>query len=138
MVVHRSIDIEASMEDAWKILLEYKKWGNWWSKIKKAKWLYPFRILHGYVEYENGSRSKVTGFVFDSSYKSYITLESKFSVTSFKLVKKFSGLEFEIAQETKGSDFYSDGGEATRKTIIAALEKFKSLVEKETKQSTNI
>ena len=132
MVVYESIELDVSVEKAWNFLIDEKNWVEWWAKINKAKWLYPFRLFPGYVKYENGSESKVIGFIFDASYKSYITLESKFTVTSFKLIySSYTGLKFEIAQETKGVAFYSDGEKTILKIINEALVKFKSCVEKE-------
>ncbi|QQO09989.1 SRPBCC family protein [Breznakiella homolactica] len=130
MTVYQEINLDVSMETAWTFLLNPQNWEQWWSKIKKAKWLYPGRFFPGYVKWENGSQSKVTGFVADSR-KSFITLESKFEAISFKLTDTFaSGLEFQIAQETKGGASFSDGGTATRKAFQEALHKFKTAVEK--------
>lgn len=129
MVVYQEINLDVSMETAWNYLLDPKNWEHWWGRIRKARWLYPGRFFPGYVKWERGNPSKVTGFVSDSR-KSYITLESKFEAITFKLTDTYaSGLEFQIAQEPQGGASFSDGGNAARKNIQEALRKFKSLVE---------
>lgn len=132
MVIHRSITLEATMDEAWALLLDYKKWEFWWSKVKKAKWVYPFKWYPGYVKYEYGAPSKVVGYV-TGPRESFITLASKSTLTTFKIQEGFAGLEFQIAQQTQDGTFYTDQGEATRKQIIESLQKFKDLLEKEVK-----
>lgn len=133
MVIHRSITLEATMDEAWALLLDYKKWEFWWSKVKKARWVYPFKFYPGYVKYEYGSPSKVVGYVYGPQ-KSFITLASKSTMTTFKIKEGFSGLEFEIAQDTIDGAYYTDQGEGVRKQIIESLQKFKELLEGKAKE----
>jgi hypothetical protein len=130
MVVFQSVEIKVPMKYAWNFLLDGQNWEKWWSKITKIKLPKSDRDFSGYIKWDNDSKSKITGFSFNEYYKSVLTIESKFIMTSFKFIPNFrSNIEFEIAQETLNGALFSDNGTETRKRQQESLMKFKKLVE---------